>query len=535
MKSIRQVDNVEVIVHPKALVYCRVSSERQKNEGHGLDSQESRCVKYARDNGYEVEKIFRDSFTGGGDFMKRPAMSDLIKHTDSNPYQNYVVIFDDIKRFARDVEFHIKLRSTFKVRGVILKCLNYNFDDTPEGKFVETIIAAGSELERSQNKRQVNQKMRARLEMGLWTFAPKRGYININTLEYGKLQVRKDPDASILAEALDGFSSGKFPRKIDACRFLVERGFWKKQKPEKYIHRFDHIAKDPFYAGYIEYKKWEVERREGKHDGIISIKTFEKIQRRLKGELSGKRIRLDITEDFPLRGLINCADCGEHLTASKSKGRNNTYYYYFCQNAGCESYRVSIKKDHIENEFQNVLEKGRLKDGIENILGIIFDEVWKEEVGLHNKEEAAKVSRRKKLNEDIGRLTDLVIKADDDVLRVAYETQMKKKIKERDESVPHLVKNNKDSVPYRTALDKSVQLLKNPCVVWNKLNVEEKHELFFYIFGEKLEYGKKGSYRTDKIPYATMLFEEFVVENSPHVEMAGIEPASKKGSIYEST
>ena len=34
-------------------------------------------------------------------------------------------------------------------------------------------------------------------------------------------------------------------------------------------------------------------------------------------------------------------------------------------------------------------------------------------------------------------------------------------------------------------------------------------------------------YRTDKIPSAIRLFEEFVTTNSQDVEMAGIEPASK--------
>lgn len=44
----------------KALVYCRVSTKRQKEEGHGLDSQEHRCRQYAAAKGYEVEAVFPD-------------------------------------------------------------------------------------------------------------------------------------------------------------------------------------------------------------------------------------------------------------------------------------------------------------------------------------------------------------------------------------------------------------------------------------------------------------------------------------------
>ena len=94
----------------KSVIYCRVSSVRQSTEGHGLESQEHRCRQYASQRGYEVIKVFRDSFTGAGDFMNRPAMASLLAYLDKNPATNYIVIFDDLKRLARDTTFYLKLR-----------------------------------------------------------------------------------------------------------------------------------------------------------------------------------------------------------------------------------------------------------------------------------------------------------------------------------------------------------------------------------------------------------------------------------------
>ena len=119
----------------KALIYCRVSSVQQKTEGHGLESQEHRCAEYAIQRGYKVEKTFRDSFSGGGDFMKRPAMVELLNYAEKNLSAGYVVIFDDLKRFARDTEFHLKLRGVFKAMHLKPECLNFNFDDSPAGRF----------------------------------------------------------------------------------------------------------------------------------------------------------------------------------------------------------------------------------------------------------------------------------------------------------------------------------------------------------------------------------------------------------------
>ena len=132
------------------LVYARVSSIGQASYGHGLESQESRCVADLKSLGVHYDKSFLDSFTGGGDFMRRPAMSKLLAYIDANPHKKFVVVFDDLKRFARDVEFHIKLRAAFKLRGVVLRCPNYNFDESPEGEFAVLdgrSCASGAETE----------------------------------------------------------------------------------------------------------------------------------------------------------------------------------------------------------------------------------------------------------------------------------------------------------------------------------------------------------------------------------------------------
>jgi site-specific DNA recombinase len=165
------------LVATKALVYCRVSSSKQASEGHGLDSQEMRCRQYAERSGYEVEAVFPDDVSGGGDFMKRPGMVALLSYLDAQrARKDHVVIFDDLKRFARDTEFHIQLRRAFQRRHARVECLNFRFDDTPEGKFVETIFAAQGELEREQNRRQVIQKMQARAARGSYNQRNRRRF-----------------------------------------------------------------------------------------------------------------------------------------------------------------------------------------------------------------------------------------------------------------------------------------------------------------------------------------------------------------------
>ena len=89
----------------KVLTYCRVSTTKQKDGGNGLEPQDMRHRQYAQSTGYEIEAVFPDRVSGGGDFMNRPGMVALLSYLDAQrETSGHVVIFDDLKRFARDYD-----------------------------------------------------------------------------------------------------------------------------------------------------------------------------------------------------------------------------------------------------------------------------------------------------------------------------------------------------------------------------------------------------------------------------------------------
>lgn len=287
----------------RAVIYCRVSSTRQKTQGGGLDSQEHRCRQYAAAQGYNVEAVFPDDASGGGDFIKRPGMVALLSFLDAQPDKNYVVIFDDLKRFARDTEFHIKLRREFLTRGAKIECLNFKLDDTPEGKFVETIFAAQGELEREQNRRQVVQKIKARVEKGYYVFCPPVGYRYTKDRVHGKLLTCDEPVASIVAEAPEGYAAGPFTSLSEVMRFFESKPDFPKSSSDGSVRitKAKEILERPTYAGYVEAPSWGVGLRKGHHEPLISFATHERILAQLKGTAQAPA-RKDINEDFPMRG-----------------------------------------------------------------------------------------------------------------------------------------------------------------------------------------------------------------------------------------
>jgi site-specific DNA recombinase len=510
----------------EGLVYARVSSKKQEREGSGLESQEARCINKLRELKLPYTKSFQDSFSGGGDFMNRPAMRELLSYADSRPHQKFLVVFDDLKRFARDVEFHIKLRAEFRARDIELLCLNYNFDESEEGEFTEIIFAAHAQLERRQNQRQVIQKMKARLELGYWPFAHKKGYDMVKDPLHGKIAVPNKEGLKILKPALEAFARGDFSNRIDFSRHLVEKGYWKKRSAEKYLDQAKVTLSDPFYAGFVERPEWNVSRRKGRHEPLISITVYEKIQNRLKKPATTSRLRKDITNDFPVRGLVNCV-CGMHMTAAKSKSRSGKYYgYYFCTNLECEHYKKSVPKKLIENGFTNLLKKTKLKDETAKVMKVIFDKVWKEEVSILEHSESTKIKEIEKLDQDIREITNLVRRAKNDHVRSIYEKQIENIALQIEYSQSKIKPANDLLVPYRTALGKATGLLKNPYSIWKTMGIEEQHDLFFFIYDSKLIYHPKEGYRTAKTSTAARLFEDFAAANSDDVDRTGFEPAT---------
>ena len=268
----------------KALLYCRVSTKKQALEGHGLASQEIRLRERAETMGYEIVAVFTDDVSGGGHYNQRSGMTSLMQLIDAFPDERFVVLFDDLKRFARDTRFHLELIDEMDKRGVERECLNHKIDNSPAGRFIETILAGTGKLEREQNALQVSQKMIAHMQSGRWKIPAPRGYRYEKHPEHGKLITPVEPMASIIKEALEGYASGRFQTQAEVRRFLeAQPDYPKNAKGRVEQQRVTDMLDCILYAGVIDYPKWGISNVQGVHQALISLEAYEQIQERRRG------------------------------------------------------------------------------------------------------------------------------------------------------------------------------------------------------------------------------------------------------------
>lgn len=479
-----------------AVIYCRVSSRAQELDGNGLQSQETRCRQYAEAKGYRIGAVFPDTVSGGGDFMKRPGMKALLSFLDAQPHESFVVIFDDLKRYSRDVEFHLKLRREMDARNATRECLNFNFSDSPEGTFNEIVIAASGQLEREQNRRQVIQKRKARMQKGYWVDRPPIGYRYETSRAHGKILVPNPPFDDIIRQAFEGYASGRFQTQAEIKRFFeadprfpkVNGGYVRQQ-------RVTDILTHPIYAGYICCERYSIAWQEGQHTPLVSLKTFDAVQKRRASNAKAPR-RANIGDAFILRGMVVCDSCSVPLRSSFSKGRSKQYAYYLCQTKTCDHYGKSIKRDQIENEVGDLIKELQPTKGLIATARAMFKDFWDARTEQAEEQRKSAKSQLRALDKQKDGLLNRLVDATDSAVVRAYEEKLGAISREQAR-----LREQKDQTAameacFEEKLEPALTFLANPWKLWESGSIHARRLVLKLAFADRIVYHRNKGPRT---------------------------------------
>ena len=159
-----------------------------------------------------------------------------------------------------------------------------------------------------------------------------------------------DPErAPLVREAFELIASDRFSTGDAVLKLITGMGLTTKKGRRLSKQSFARMLSNPVYTGWIVTKG---DRIRGNHEPIISEDLFESVQARLNGK---SRPHKKLNADFPLRGVIRCAKCGNLLTAGCPRGRKKTYPRYWCWEKDCKA--VGISRDDLERQFTNLLRR----------------------------------------------------------------------------------------------------------------------------------------------------------------------------------
>jgi len=299
----------------------------------------------------------------------------------------------------------------------------------------------------------------------------------------------------------------------------------KSEGSDSSTQRIAEMLRRPVYAGYVEVPDWGISLRKGQHDGLISFTTFEKIQMRL-AQGAYAPARKDLNKDFPLRGFVQCGDCENPLTACWSKSRNgNKYPYYLCHTKGCESYRKSIPRHKIEDDFEHVLRRLQPADGLLNLAKEMFKHAWEQRKAQHNNAIASLKREAQEIEKQIDGLLNRIVESENGSVASAYEKKITQL--ERDKLILNEKAENRSSPrhTFEEMFEHTLNFISSPWNLWSSGQLHFRKIVLRLAFSGRISYQRKEGFRTAQVSEPFRLFEFFKL-NGKMMEPDGIEPTT---------
>jgi len=332
-----------------AVIYCRVSTVNQAEEGTSLETQEALCKDYAARNGYDVSETYiergRSAKTD-----QRPELQRMRTYFQKRKGRIDALLIYKVDRLSRNNYDYGRLKFEFAKTGVRIHSVSELFEDTPDGKMKENMLSVFAQYDNDNRTERVVLGMKAAVREGRYIWQAPIGYRNVKV--GGKTTVEPDPVvAPIMKKVFEILAAGS--HSIDEARITaLEMGLKEltgKSIPKSHFHR---LIRRPLYKGEMRvFGKTTL----GSFEPVVSPKVFDLAQKRIeRGHKRFTDYQLDNPE-FPLRRFVTSPD-GTSLSGSWSRGNGGKYRYYrFVRNGG-SSYSVS----KLEAAFARYMDRHRL-------------------------------------------------------------------------------------------------------------------------------------------------------------------------------
>jgi DNA invertase Pin-like site-specific DNA recombinase len=315
---------------PRVIGYARVSSEEQAR-GTSLHDQQEAIKAYAAARKLTVARFYVEAESAVHEKIER---REKIRALLRDVKKGDLVLVDKIDRWSRDPEFTYRSVREILAAGANLYAVGDQIDaSTPEG---DTALGFRILFAREEHKR-IKQRL-----VGTRNLLRERGYYADGAPPFG---YRRPPpnrgdrlaknvlaivpdEAAIVRRVFELYVRGRsftqIAAELDLTLFHTS----------KILHRRTYIG---------EVRTPKGEWIKGHHEPIVSVRTFERAQRRIEeARLGGVRVRENVeTSTWIARDVARCGLCGARMSAVYGGRKEARRYYYRCAHR-CTSKHVRV-------------------------------------------------------------------------------------------------------------------------------------------------------------------------------------------------
>lgn len=451
----------------KAVIYCRVSTKEQVEEGNSLVTQEKNCREFALKENFEVIEQFIEQ----GESAKtqdRTELQKLLTFCANKGNKVNAVIIYKIDRLSRNTDDYSQIRLLLKKYGVEIKSTTEYFENTPAGRFMENIIANVAQFDNDVRTERSVGGMKEAIRSGRYVWNAPLGYDNVRI--NGKATIAPNSKAPLILKAFEEIAKNTAPVE-EIRRQLLKEGLTNVKGKFLSKSQFYCLIKNEVYNGTI--RKFN-EVHTGTYDPIVSVELYNQVQRVLRYRRKKSYIIQREHPDFPLRRFIS-HPTGKKLTGSWSKGRNKNYAYYRFFLPGME-----FTKSEVDNLYADYLNSFALTDrAYDKFQKAIIRQFGKATTGEKSEIEVIKKSI-KELEEKLDFAFDQKQKGS--ITQFVFDRQTTKIEEQITDLYSSMLTKSEETFDVVEVLPFAEEYIKNPGKIWLEAKYERQIQLQWFEF-----------------------------------------------------
>ncbi len=412
----------------KIVLYARVSTDGQAEEGFSIDAQLDKMRKNAENDDHTIVDEYIDRGISGKSMLNRPALQHMLRDAKQGKFDEVWVW--KLSRIARNNLDLLTIDKMFREYNISLKSYSESFDtSTPSGKLLFNMLAGISEFERETIVDNVKSGMKQRAKQGYHNGGRLLGYRSVpsSNIQEKRMLVIDPEEAELVRLIFELYLSGKGYKAI--VNYVNDRNYKTIKGNNFDIQGVRNIIKNPTYAGYIQFNRiincaskrklaTDEERifTKGSHEPIVSMEIWTRAKEinMKKAANNTKKIKKGF---FILTGLLKCPHCGASMVAGRvnktSNGEKIVYNYYQCSRYknvgrnGCKpnSIPASYAEEYVLESFKQYTVSDHL---IKKVVDTMNKDLKTKTLPLVKKLEKTE-NELSKLSNKIDRLFDLMV------------------------------------------------------------------------------------------------------------------------------
>lgn len=504
----------------RAVLYVRVSTKEQVDEGNSLNTQEKLCREYALKNGYEIVHVYVEQGESAKTALRTELQKMLLFCSDKKNKINAVIIYK-LDRLSRNTDDYSQLRLLLKRYGVEIKSTSEFFENTPQGKFMENMFANVAQFDNDVRAERCAGGMKDAMREGRYVWMAPVGYDNVRV--GGKATIAQNTVMGPLIKQTFEMVAKNTHATEDVRKIMTSVGLRLKNGKPLSKQYFYNMLKNRVYIGMIE--KFG-ESHKGMFEPVLEESLFNQVQKVLR--LRGKKMsqyKLD-SEDFPLRRFVVNKE-GKKMTGSWCKGRSAKYPYY--RFGGVKS---NYTKELMETNFMKYMDRFQLDKSLIKKLRTKLSE----KLDVATAKEQKDGRKLRAYIDELGERQGMLIKKNLDgfISDMVLKQQLDLIEKELTDAQINLASLQEMELDFNELLDHAEKYLENPSSIWKKAKLDKRLKLQWFQFPQGLVF-ENNNYETANLAFVFKTKEAFLPLQSSMVDPGRFELPTSSVQVRRST